>query len=58
MPPGYGFVYRDQATAEQAADNARGAHRALLDVLEELNKSLDSHKLHNLIENQKEALRA
>lgn len=57
-PTGQMFAYRDQATAESAADNARGAHRALLDALEDLNKTLDSHRLHNLISNQREALRA
>jgi len=52
MPPGSGLVWKDQQTAERVADERRWAHLALIAELRELNKSLDSHRLHEIIEAQ------
>jgi len=53
---GTGLAYKDQATAEGIAAERRWAHVMLLNDLEELNKTLDSLKLHKLIARERERL--
>lgn len=57
MNGGTGLVYKDQETAEKVADRQRWHRAELLDKLEELNGTLDSLALHNLIEEERRALR-
>lgn len=48
-----GFLYAGQAEAEEAAARFRGQQLGLIEVLEELNESLDSVRLANLIAHRK-----
>ena len=47
-----GFLYADQAAAEEAAGRHRTALIGLVETLEEMNESIDSAKLAALIREQ------
>lgn len=48
-----GFLYADQAAAEEAAGRHRSELINLVEYLEELNESIDSAKLARLIADKK-----